>query len=259
MERRIKQMKRRRIVSLAIVFVLTACHLPNQTDATPLPDLITATPLAASSTPTLIPIETLLARATPTFLPTAVSTPRQALASPLNGPVNCRYGPSTAYAVIGGLEVGDQAEVVGKNIDVTWWYAKNPSNPSTFCWLAADLVDVAGSTDALPVVPVPSAQVTTIDITVDPPSLNVSCQAIPQYVTINVILKVNGPTTVKFQWETSEGEIFPADPLLYLEASSNGSFLYYRVKSAKDYWFQVHILSPNDMSNRITFRTTCVP
>ena len=252
-------MNRRRIACLAIVLVLTACHLPNEKDATPLANPLTAMPTTALSTPTLIPIATLLARATPTFIPTAVSTPRQALASPLNGPVNCRYGPSTAYAVIGGLEVGDQAEVVGKNIDVTWWYAKNPSNPSIFCWLAADLVDVVGSTEALPVVPVPPAQVTAIDITVDPPSVNVSCTAFPQYVTINVILAVNGPTTVKFQWETSEGETFSADPILFLEASSNGTFLYYKVNSAKDYWFQVHVLSPNDISSRITYRTTCVP
>ncbi len=252
-------MNRRRIISLAIVVVLTACHLPAETEATPLADPLTATPSSTSSTPTLIPIETLLARATPTFLPTVAATPRQALASPRNGPVNCRFGPSTAYAVIGGLEVGDQAEVVGKNIDVTWWYAKNPSNPSIFCWLAADLVDVVGATEALPVVPVPPAQVTKIDVSVDPPSLSVSCTAFPQYVTINVILTTNGPGTVKFQWETSEGEAFAADPILFLEASSNGSFLYYKVKSAKDYWFQVHVLSPNDAKNRVTFKTTCVP
>lgn len=252
-------MHQRRIVSLAIVLVLTACHLPNEKDATPLADPLTAAPITALSTPTQIPIATLLARPTPTFPPTAIITPRLTLASPRNGPVNCRYGPSTAYAVIGGLEVGDQAEVVGKNIDVTWWYTKNPSNPSIYCWLAADLVDVVGATEALPVVPVPPAQVTTIAITVDPPSLNVSCEGFPQYVTVNVILTTNGPTTVKFQWETSEDEVFSADPLLFLEASSNGSFLYYKVKSAKDYWFQVHILSPNDTTERLTYRSTCVP
>src|SRR5262249_13401444 len=157
-------------------FVLTACHLPDQKEATPLPTLITVTPTVASTTPTLIPIETLLAEATPTFIPTDTPTPRLALASPINQPVHCRYGPSTAYAVVGGLGFGDQAEIVGKNIDVTWWYVKNPSDPSTFCWLAADLVEAAGGTEALPVVPVPPAQVTSVQVNIDPPSINVSCQ-----------------------------------------------------------------------------------
>src|SRR5262249_25923186 len=139
-------MHRRLLVFIIIIFVLTGCHLPDQKEATPRlrSTPITLTPTAASSTPTLIPIETLLAQATPTFIPTDSPTPRLALASPINQPVNCRYGPSTAYAVVGGLGFGDQAEIVGKNIDLTWWYVKNPSDPSTFCWLAADLIDAAG-------------------------------------------------------------------------------------------------------------------
>jgi hypothetical protein len=252
-------MNRRLIVFIIIVFVLTACHLPNQTEATPLPHPITATPTIASSTPTLIPIETLLAQATPTFIPTDTPTPRLALASVINQPVNCRYGPSIAYAVVGGLEIGDQAEIVGKNIDVTWWYVKNPSDPSTFCWLAADLIDATGSTDALPVVPVPPAQVTDVQVILDPPSLNVSCQAFPQYINVNVAITTNGPTTVTFRWETSEGEVINADALLFLEAGSKNAFVYYRVKSAKDYWFQAHILSPNDTTGRTTFKAACVP
>lgn len=250
-------MNHRRVVSVILVWLLTSCNLPNQPAGTPLSAPVTDTPASAFSTPTGIPIETLLARPTSTFVPT--STPRVARASPISQAVNCRYGPSTAYAVIGGLEVGRQAEIVGKNIDVTWWYVRNPSDPSTFCWLAADVINAVGQVDSLPVVQAPPALVTDIQLRVDPPSMNVSCTAFPQYVIVNADIIANGPATVTWQWETSEREVINANPLLYLETGSQGGFVYYRINAAKDYWIQVHILSPNDTTGRVTFKATCTP
>ncbi len=250
-------MKSRFWIVLTLCAVLTACNLPNQTTDTPLASLVTDTPPAILSTPTLIPIETLLARATATFVPTA--TPRLAIAAPIDQPVNCRYGPSTAYAIVGALELGGQAEIVGKNIDVTWWVVKNPSDPSTYCWLAASVIDAIGNLDALPVVESPPAQVSNIQIRIDPPSLNVACTAFPQYVTVNADISTNGPTTVAFRWETSEGESIGADSLLYLEAGTQSAFIYYKIASAKDYWIQVHILAPNETTERTIFKATCVP
>ena len=251
-------MKSRFWIVLALcALVTTACNLPNQTTDTPLSTSLTDTPPATLSTPTLIPIETLLARATATFVPTA--TPRLAIAAPIDQPVNCRYGPSTAYAIVGALELGGQAEIVGKNIDVTWWVVKNPSDPSTYCWLAASVIDASGNLDALPVVEAPPAQVSNIQIRIDPPSLNVSCAAFPQYVTVNADISTNSPTTVAFRWETSEAETISADALLFLEAGTQSAFIYYKIPAAKDYWIQVHILSPNDTTGRVTFKATCVP
>ena len=252
-------MKRRLQIVFVLCLALTACNLPVQTTVTPLSTPILVTPSETFFTPTVIPIETLLARATPTFEPVATATPRLVLASPLNQPVNCRYGPSTAYAVVGGLDVGDQAEIVGKNVDVTWWYVRNPNDPSTFCWLATNLIDATGNTDLLPVVPAPPAQVTSIRLDTDPPSLNVSCEAFPQYVTVNADIVTNGPTTVMFRWETSEGETISADELLYLEAGTKSAFIYYKLNAAKDYWIQVHVFAPNDTGNRIVFKATCTP
>jgi len=250
-------MNRRRIVSIFFVLTLSSCNLPDRPLETNLTSPIIDTPSSAFSTSTLVPIETLLARPTSTFVPT--TTPRVALASPISQPVNCRYGPSTAYAVVGGLEVGRQAEIIGKNIDVTWWFVKNPSNPSTFCWLAADLIRAVGQVDALPVVEAPPGQVTNIQLRTDPPSLNVSCTAFPQYIIVNADITTNGPTTVTWQWETSEGESISANPILFLETSSQSDFIYYKVAAAKDYGIQVHILSPNDITGRVIFKATCTP
>lgn len=252
-------MRRQLQIGFTVFVLLTAsCNLPSQTpEALPASQTpIVDTPLAAVSTSTLVPVETLLAIPTATFVPT--TTPRLTVAVSINQPVNCRYGPSTAYAVIGGLEVGRQAEVVGRSADSAWWYVKNPSDPSTFCWLAASVVDVVGNTNLPEVTPAP-VQVTGIQLEVSPPSLNVSCTSFPQYVTVTAEIVTNGPSTVKWRWETSEGEMFDKEPLLFLEAGSQGGLLYYRVNAAKDYWFQVHILSPNDTTGRTIFKAICTP
>jgi len=247
----------RRIVLTIFVLMLTSCNLPNQTTGTPPSALAPDSTSQALSTPTLIPIETLLALPTATFVPT--STPRAALASPINQLVNCRYGPSTAYAVVGNLEIGGQAEVVGKNIDVTWWRVKNPDDPSTFCWLAASVVDVIGNVDAMPVVATPPALVSNISIRIDPPSMNVSCNSFPHYVTANADITANGPAIVTWRWETSEGETIDRGALQYFESGSLSVFLNYTVNTGKDYWIQVHILAPNDVTGRGTFKVICVP
>jgi hypothetical protein len=89
--------------------------------------------------------------------------------------------------------------------------------------------------------------------------MNVSCTAFPQYVTVNVDITTNGPATVEFRWETSEGESISASSLLFLEADTQGAFIYYKITSARDYWIQVHILAPNDTTGRTIFKATCVP
>jgi len=240
-----------------ILVLLTSCNLPDRMTSTPPASPEFDSTSQAFSTPTKIPIETLLALPTATFAPT--STPRAVLASPINQPVNCRYGPDIAYAVIGSLNVGAQAEIVGKNIDVSWWYVKNPSDPSTFCWLASGFVDVTGSVDALPVVESPPGQVSHIQLRVDPPSLNVACNSFPQYVTVYAEILANGPATVTWRWETSEGQVIDREALSYFEFGLQSIFIQYKITAARDYWIQVHVLAPNDKIGRVTFKATCVP
>ena len=249
-------MKRRIAVTFVVLF-LTACNLPNQTASTPLSALTPDSTSQPVSTPTRIPIETLLALPTATFEPT--STPRAALASPKNQLVNCRYGPDKAYAVVGSLDVGEQAEVVGKNIDASWWNVRNPDDPSTVCWLAANVIIVNGNVDVLPVVDAPPALVSNISISTDPPSMNVGCSAFPQYIKVNADIETNGPTIVTWRWETSENEWFDRPALQYFEMGSISVFMEYKITIAKDYWFQLHVLTPNDTTSRATFKATCQP
>lgn len=186
---------KRRLWILVLVSILTSCNLtalePTTTPhSTPMP----ASPTTAFSTPTLIPIETLLAIDTPTRVPTPTSS--LILAAPRDQPVNCRFGPEISYAIVGALISGRQAEVIGKNADATWWYVKNPSDPSTNCWLSADFVVVTGNVESLPVVGPPEIGVTNIRVRVDPVAMNVGCNAFPQTFTVIGQITANGPTIV---------------------------------------------------------------
>lgn len=243
-----------------LVFILTSCNLnarePTATSA-PLSTPIPATPQLDLSTPTFVPIETLLARDTPTVIPTATS--RVILASPTDQPVNCRFGPDVSYSIVGALIVGRQAEVIGKSIDATWWYVRNPSDPSNNCWLAADFVSIVGNVEALPVVSPPEIGVTNIQVQVDPVSMNIGCAAFPQTVNVTAQITANGPTIITWKWETNAGDVFPEETLLFESEGKKEVGIILTVWSAKDYWVNLHVLIPNDRSSGANFKVTCVP
>jgi hypothetical protein len=156
------------------------------------------------------------------------------------------------------LDVGRQAEVVGRSEDFQWWYVRNPSNPSTYCWLSTSVTNAVGNLEGLPVVEAPIATVSRIDVEVEPVSMNVPCGSFPNYVTVTATIFTNGPANVTWRWESSEGETYDKDPLLFLEGGSQVVQLYYRVNGVNNFWLEVHILSPNDMTGRAYFKVTCV-
>jgi hypothetical protein len=244
------------------VLILTSCNPaavqePTVTPPAPSTPIPAASPTSDLSTPTILPIETLLAQDTPTVVPTSTSS--ILLAAPKDQPVNCRFGPAISYSITGALIVGRQAEVIGKSIDETWWYVKNPSDPSTNCWLSADFVVVVGNVEALPVVSPPEIGVINIRVQVDPVLMNVGCAAFPQ--TVNVIAQVtaNGPTIITWRWETSAGDVFPDETLLFESEGTKEVRSILRVWSANDYWVNLHVLIPNDRSEGANFKVTCVP
>jgi len=241
-----------------IALILTSCNLTAlDPTATPLSSPMPASPTPNLSTPTLVPIETLLAQDTPTPVPTVTSS--IVLASPKEQPVNCRFGPAISYSIIGALIIGRQAEVIGKSIDETWWYVKNPSDPSTNCWLSADFVILEGNVAALPVVSPPEIGVNNIKVEVDPVLMNVGCAAFPQTVNVTAQVTANGPTLVTWRWETSAGDISDLETLLFESEGTKEVRTVLSVWSANDYWVNLHVLIPNDRSGGAIFKVTCVP
>lgn len=251
-------MRRRLLIIVLVLLIgLSSCNLPGTT-ATPLPQPTTVTPPTNTPSPTAISIETLLAAAElPTITPTA--TPQISLASPKDQPVNCRFGPDTSYAIIGALIVGRQAEIIGKNMDITWLYVRNPSDPSTNCWLYVDFINIVGNVELLPVVGPPEIMVYNIQVRVEPPAMNVACDAFPQSVLIVAEISTNGPSIVKWSLSSSAGKKSAEKDILFEEAGTKTVQDYYQVDSVDEYSIDVRTSLPNIVTGSANFKVTCIP
>src|SRR5512138_322014 len=256
---------RRRFLMFILSFVLLSSSCTYSVSTPTAPAIIpatgdTAVPAAISPTPTVVPIETLIAVSElATVTETLTSTPSVTLASPRDQPVNCRVGPDISYAVTGALLLGNQAEVIGKNIDITWIYVRNPSDPSTNCWLYADLINVEGNVDLLPVVGPPEIMVNHIKVDVEPAAINVACDALPQTVTISAAITTNGPTVVTWLWQSSAGKTSDQKQVLFEEGSTKIVRDYYSVYQIGDYSVQVKTIVPNVAMDDATFKVICTP
>ena len=194
-------------------------------------------------------------------LPTATltSTPSVILAAPRDQPVNCRFGPDISYTIVGALIVGRQAEVIGKNIDVTWVYVRNPSDPSNNCWLSVDFIELNGETALLPVVGPPEIMVTDIQVSVDPSAMNVACDAFPQSVIISAEITTNGPSVVTWFWESNVGVRSDQKQLLFEAGGTKLAQDFYQVDRAGDYFIRVGSIVPNLRTGEATFKAICTP
>ncbi|MDX9991794.1 MAG: SH3 domain-containing protein [Anaerolineales bacterium] len=158
-------MNRKIIVTIiALVLAAFACSMPGQAPAaTPTeqaggqPDLaatITAQELtlqAPTQTPQP-PTETFTPEASPTI--TLTPTPEVPMAS-VSVNTNCRSGPGTQFDLIGALNVGQTAEVVGRYQNGAYWIIKNPGSSGN-CWLWGNYASVSGNTSSLPEYPSPA-------------------------------------------------------------------------------------------------------
>ncbi len=246
------------VAVIALVLGVSSCNLPaSQTTETPLATPLLDTPTSSTATFTPVPVVTQLDFELPTVTPT--STPGVFLAAPKDQPVNCRFGPGTSYAVIGALLLGRQAEMIGRNPDSTWWYVRNPSDPSTSCWLSADFVKTVGDVQSLPVVNPPEIMVTGVQVRVDPPVVYVACEAFPQVVTITALITASGPSTVVWHWESSTGFVSPDKQILFVVGDTKTVQDYYQVTAVNDYRVQVQTTLPNIMTGQASFKVVCTP
>jgi hypothetical protein len=253
---------KRRVCSFLLITLLTvsACNYnyvaatpANPSSAEPTLEIPITSASTAEATPSQIVTVTLRPSDTPT------STPSIILASPRSQPVNCRVGPDISYAIIGALLVGRQAEVIGKNIDITWLYVRNPSDPSNNCWLSVDFINVAGSVDLLPVVGPPEIMVTSIKVSVDPVAMNVACDALPQSVVVSAQITTNGPSVVTWNWESSVGKSSEPKQVLFESGTTKLVQDYYLVDKIGDYSIQVKTTLPNIAAGEATFKVICTP
>ena len=202
-------LKKKLILFLSALFIitLTACNLPSG-QSTTTPDLaltITAQALllesgaqpssSAQDTPIPAFTSTLEFTSTPAF----TSTPSVPTAT-VSQNTNCRTGPGTQYGLIGGLLVGQSAEVVGKNSASNYWIIKTPGGSGT-CWLWGQYATVSGNVAALQEYAIPPTPTPSPTFTPSPTPTPTSTPNPPAAVTNLVAAKVCIPlVTPNYQY-----------------------------------------------------------
>jgi len=253
-------MRRQLWIAATLIVTLSSCNLPvSQPTATAASTLtpMLDTPTSSGSSLTPVSFETPVSLELPTTAPT--STPSVFLASPKDQPVNCRFGPATSYTIVGALIVGRRAEIIGRNEDSSWWYVRNPSDPSTSCWLSAEFVVTIGDVQSLPVVKALENTVTGISVSIEPPVLNVACDALPQTVSIVARISASGPATVIWHWSSSAGVVSPDKQILFEAGDTKTVQDYYQVFRISDYIVEVQTTLPNIMTGQASFKVVCTP
>ena len=160
-----------------LLLVASQACAPPQVPATPDPNAINTAiaQTGAALTQTSLPgipatgdetssvTATAMAVASPTLTVTAIPPPVTQALSPtpiltpgvvqvyVTVPTNCRTGPSITYPRVGGLQLGQVANVVGRNATGDYWIIRHPGRASETCWLWGQFATVAGDTGALPV------------------------------------------------------------------------------------------------------------
>ena len=136
------------INSLGTAIMGTMVSAATQTGMTGFPvDLVDTPTPAHTFTPQL---QTASPTVTSSPLPVFTATPAVPQAS-VSVATNCRLGPGKVYDRVATLQVGQLAEVVGRNAVSNYWYIRTPGESSGFCWLWGEYATVTGNLTILPV------------------------------------------------------------------------------------------------------------
>jgi hypothetical protein len=126
-------------------------------------------PVTGDESPTLTPSpEPPSATQTPsaTLIPTPIFTSTSAVPEvSVSVSTNCRIGPGVVYARVGGLLVGEVAEVVGRHTTRDYWIIRNPDRPGEPCWLWGRYATLTGNTSLLPIYTPPPTPTPSPDFT----------------------------------------------------------------------------------------------
>lgn len=105
--------------------------------------------------------------------------------------------------------------------------------------------------------PLPPSQVTAVTVSVAPLSTNVC----PQLFVFSGTITVDGPTTVNYEWEQSDGSPTVPGSIMFAAAGSqnvNHNWLIPGPLIQNGMWARINILTPNAMnSNQATFDVLC--
>ncbi len=242
----------------ALVLAMLACNLPSNA-ATETPTLAIFTPSVTQALPTNAPTQTLLPSNTPPA--TSTGTPAVPVALPKEVAVNCRLGPGVGWIVLSGLSVGTSSQIAGKSGDGGWWYIVDPFNSGRKCWVASSVTNTAGNLAGIPVVEAPQADVTKVTVDVDPKSLSVAgCVGPILPLEIAGTIETNGPTSVKWHFETQQGGAMSNQTTDFdAFGSKNVSVDYTPTLTAGTYWVRLIVTEPNAIQAEAKYTLECPP
>lgn len=242
--------------ALVLILAMLACNFPVATPpVTETPTLFLITPSATLSLPT--------AAATLPPAPTNTAPPPPTSTVPIVSPngvnVNCRLGPGTAWVPLSALVVGQTAQITGRSTDNTWWLVNDPLNSGRGCWVAASVVVTGGNLSGVGVVQSPAATVTNVTVGTDPRAVSVpGCTGTAPTIKINGTIETNGPTEVRWRFETQQGGAMPTQTTMFdTFGEREFSVDYTPTIPAGTYWVRLVILSPNSTQAEGSYRIDC--
>jgi hypothetical protein len=103
-------------------------------------------------TATLAPTEASTPTAPPAVSDTPAASATTARVVTISKPANVRTGPGLTYSVIGGLNVGQTAPVVGRDSSAQWFAISYDGAPQGTGWVSTQVATYDGSVNDLPVV-----------------------------------------------------------------------------------------------------------
>lgn len=246
------------LMLIALILTTLACNLPSNVSVTETPTVV----LLASNTsppPTELPTQTPLSTNTPP--PTSTSTPSVPTVFARDVGVNCRLGPGTAWLAISSLAAGQGSQVVGKNSDGSWWYIVDPFNSARKCWVATSVTTTGGNLGSVPVVEILLASVTRVTVDVGPRTITTTtCADVIAPLKIVGTIETNGPTTVKWHFETQQGGPLPAQSTDFDAFGVKEFSAEYSIPSPRTpgtYWVRLIVADPNDVQAEVTYKVEC--
>lgn len=135
------------------------------------------------------------------------------------GGVNVRSGPGLDFELVGRLDSGAEAVVVGKNETGEWWQIEYETGEAGLAWVADAVVDFSGDAASVPVVKlnIPTATPTTTSTATSMPSPTVTPTPSPTEPVIAGTIEVTDPINVRAEPST-EGDLVGG---LYLGDKAN--------------------------------------
>jgi uncharacterized protein YgiM (DUF1202 family) len=152
-------------IVLVKVSALQPTATPAPTDA-PLPATAPAVLPTAVPATQIAPGTTTTSSVSPTSAPQAIPAPAASL-TVTNEFANLRAGPDTTYDLVGRLNQGQTAPVVGKSADGKWWQIQNGGST---VWVFGELVQASATANNAAVAQAP-ARPTQAPATAAPPTL----------------------------------------------------------------------------------------